>query len=663
MASEFTLQEVFSPGGMLAGELPGYEYRPSQLELSLSVLEAIRQGHHLCAEAGTGTGKTLAYLVPAIASRRKTIISTATRNLQEQLYLKDVPFIRRHLFPGLKATTMKGRRNYLCLRKLERQTRTPSLSQEWLQSRQAVSEWALETETGDRSELEWMSDSDPLWRDLDARSENCTGQKCPHFDRCFITRMRQKALESDVIIVNHALFFAHLALEVDELGSILPDFSTLILDEAHAVEEIACTHLGKRVSSYQVEELARDLAASYPDADSMRAVRDLESRAGMLFSALPAAEGTWGLDSARGAGGAPADLREPALPAYRQLARTLSNLHDELSLRDPSYQERDMLLRRVESLALHLERFFDLEDRESVHWMRRRGRGTFLNLTPIEVASTLEERLFSQVPTAILVSATLTADGDFSYVRTRLGLGDARQLVAEGEFDYSKQSLLYIPKRFPEPASPGYLIRMVRQLEEILDLTRGHAFLLFTSYQQLNRVHDRLEGRLPYPLLRQGDRPKSQLLHEFRHTPHAVLCATSSFWQGVDVPGDALRAVLIDKLPFQVPTEPVVAARLKRLQEQGENSFLRYSVPAAVIALRQGLGRLIRSRKDRGIVGVFDSRIRTRRYGSLFLRSLPSFPVVDNIDPIRTSASEWWPEGQDRPGPATGQPLMRKADS
>ena len=662
MASEFTLQEFFSPGGLLDRELPGYEYRPSQLELSLSVLEAIQQGHHLCAEAGTGTGKTLAYLVPAIASRRKTVISTATRNLQEQLFSKDVPFIRQHLFPDMKVTYMKGRQNYLCLRKLERQTRSPSLSQEWLSSRQALSDWAVETDTGDRSELEWMSDSDPLWKELDARSESCTGQKCPHFDDCFITRMRQKALESDVIIVNHALFFAHLALEVDELGSILPDFSTLILDEAHAVEEIACVHLGKRISSYQVAELARDLAAAYPDTASIRAGRELESRAETLFSALPAAEGTWALDSAKRADGTPVDLRVPALGAYRQVAGTLGKLHDELSLRDPSHQERDMLLRRVESLALHLDRFFDLEDRESVHWMRRRGRGTFLNLTPIEVASTLEQSLFSQIPSAILVSATLTANGDFSYLRNRLGVRDARQMITAGEFDYSKQSLLYIPRSFPEPASPGYVIRLVRQLEEILDVTQGHAFLLFTSYQQLNRVHDLLMERLPYPLLRQGDRPKSQLLHEFRQTPHAVLCATSSFWQGVDVPGDALRAVLIDKLPFHVPTEPVVAARLNRLEEQGENSFLRYSVPAAIIALRQGLGRLIRSREDRGIVGVFDSRIRTRRYGFLFTRSLPSFPIVDNIDAIRIVANEWWSEGRDRAAPATEQPSMRKAN-
>lgn len=656
MASEFKLQEFFSPGGLLARELPGYEYRPSQLELSLSVMEAIQKGHHLCAEAGTGTGKTLAYLVPAIASRRKTIISTATRNLQEQLFFKDIPFIRQHLFPEMKVSYMKGRQNYLCLRKLELHPRSLSLSQEWLQSRQAVSEWALETETGDRSELDWMSDSDPLWRELDARSESCTGQKCPHFDGCFITRMRQRALESDVIIVNHALFFAHLALEVDELGSILPDYSALILDEAHAVEEIACTHLGKRISSYQVAELARDLAAAYPDSDSIRSSRDLESRAETLFAALPAAEGTWGLDSAKRSDGTPADLRVPALEAYRQVAKTLAKLHDELSLRDPSHQERDLLLRRVESLALHLDRFFDLEDRESVHWMRRRGRGTFLNLTPIEVASTLQKRLFSQIPSAVLVSATLTTNGDFSYVRTRLGLGEARQMVTAGEFDYSKQSLLYIPKAFPEPASPGYVIQLVQQLEEILDLTEGHAFLLFTSYQQLNRVHDLLTERLPYPLLRQGDRPKSQLLQEFRETAHAVLCATSSFWQGVDVPGDALRAVLIDKLPFQVPTEPVVAARLNRLQEQGENSFLRYSVPSAIIALRQGLGRLIRSREDRGILGVFDSRLRTRRYGSLFTRSLPSFPIVDNIDAIRIPANEWWSRDQDQPAQATESP-------
>ena len=647
MESSFTLQEIFSPDGLLDRQLPDYEFRPTQLKMALSVLEAIQNGHALCAEAGTGTGKTLAYLIPAIASRKRAIISTATRNLQEQLFSKDIPFLKKHLFPDMKVSYMKGRQNYLCLKKLQEMGLQHSQSREYVQTQQTLTAWAGETETGDRSELDSLPDSNSLWRMLDARSESCIGQKCDSFNHCFITRMRHKAQESDIVIVNHALFFAHLALEVDELGKILPDFSILILDEGHAIEDIACTHLGKRISSFQVEDLARDLFRSFSDESLSRTIQELESNSEALFSSFPPSEGNLPLNSVRGSDKTLTDLRVPALPAYQQLSRTLSGLHHELSLRDPTYQERDMLLRRLESLALHLEKVFDMEDDDSVLWMQRRGRGTFLNLTPIDVSSILRERLFSTTPCTILVSATLTTNGDFSYVRGRLGLDETQEIVADDEFDYPTQSLLYIPSNFPEPGSPGYLSSFVFQLKEILSLTEGHAFLLFTSFQQLNRVHDLLHENLPYPLLRQGDRPKSRLLDEFRKTPSAVLCATSSFWQGVDVPGDSLRAVVIDKLPFLVPTEPVVEARIHRIEKQGDNSFLQYSLPAATIALKQGLGRLIRSRQDRGVLGVFDSRLRTRSYGRLFLQSLPNFPVTDTIGVVQSLTNEWWPKKQD----------------
>ncbi len=627
-----TLEEIFSPGGILDSRLPGYEFRPSQLSMAQAVADAIRYRNHLCVEAGTGTGKTLAYLIPALFTDTRVVVSTATKNLQEQIFLHDVPFIQRHLSPQLKVVYMKGRNNYLCLKKLSDQSAQGLLFQGAQAERELLREWAERSLTGDRAELDWIGDDNPLWRHLDARSDTCLGSKCPYYDDCFITRMRQEALQADLIVVNHALFFANLALQSDEIGQILPDFGAVILDEAHEVEDIAASHFGHQLSSYQVDELGRDMQSVF--ADSARHIRNTQRavECGLaLFAACPQVEGRHSLNFFRHPRRGMLDLREHLQEPYRIFRQALQGLYHGLQADQDRPDESESLLRRVEQMSTALESVFAVDDPSQVYWFEQRGRGTFLRLTPIRVAPLLREHLFEKTHSAILTSATLSIDNRFEFVKERLGIPDPAELVVSGEFNYSQQAILYVPSSYPEPRSEFYAGRTLDEMERILKITDGYAFLLFTSFLQMNRFYDELSRRLPYRFFRQGERPKTRLLAEFKNTPRAVLCATASFWQGVDVRGDALRAVLIDKLPFQVPSEPVVAARIHHLKEEGLDPFYSYSVPEAVITLKQGLGRLIRSRQDRGILAVFDARLRTRSYGRVFLESLPKCRLTDNM--------------------------------
>lgn len=631
----FTLDEIFSSGGILAGRLPSYEYRPSQKEMAEAVLEAIESPHALFVEAGTGTGKTLAYLIPALFSRRRVIVSTATRNLQDQLFFKDIPFIREHLFPNLAVTYMKGRGNYLCLWKLHEPSPRPDVFQGAELEKKSLIQWAKETQTGDRSELEWIADDDLRWRHLDARSETCTGQKCAYFDQCFVTLMRQKALESDLIVVNHALLFANLALESDEIGRVLPDFAVLILDEAHEVEDIATTHFGSHVSNYQIEELCRDGQKIFSGfSEIVSQIDRLQYHLETFFNSLPGGEGRHSFNLYR-LEDSIIDLRVELQKEFRQLETSLRALYHSMERQTHLPLEADPLIRRLEQTLATLGLIFNLEDSERVYWFEKRGRGIFLHINPIDVAPVLQDKLYARADSVVLTSATLTTEGSFEYCKERLGIKGARELSLAGEFSYRDQSILYIPKAFPEPRSPQYFSRALTEMESILDVSQGHAFLLFTSIAQMERFYEALTERSPFPLFRQGQMPKNQLLKVFKETPQAVLCASSSFWQGVDVQGDALRVVIIDKLPFLVPSEPLVAARINRLEEQGRNSFVDYSLPEAIISLKQGLGRLIRSRQDRGILAIFDSRLRTRSYGKVFLRSLPECPVTDSLDDLR----------------------------
>ncbi|HLV02377.1 MAG TPA: helicase C-terminal domain-containing protein, partial [Acidobacteriota bacterium] len=474
-----------------------------------------------------------------------------------------------------------------------------------------------------------------------ARSDTCLGQDCSFFDNCFVTRARRRAFESDVLVVNHALLFSNLALRTDEIGSVLPDFSILILDEAHEVEDVAAEYFGRQISNYQIDELCRDtLRAAAASPSIVRSLDKVRQHSTRFFDYWPAGEGRFSINFHRGAGRSRIDLREDGLPLYQKLHSALSTLSHQLARVSPRPAEIDALQRRLDSIVNALEDLFQMEDPEHVYWYERRGRGVFLHRTPIEVAPLLRDCLFQSTDTVVLISATLTASGSFDYVCSRLGVDGADELVLPGEFDYSRQAVLYVPSRMPEPRSPEFFLRALQQIRSILKITDGYAFLLFTSFQQMEKVYQALERSGDYPLFKQGDMPRNLLLGEFRETPRAVLCATSSFWQGVDVQGDALRAVVIDKLPFRVPTEPVVAARLHRIDRKGGDSFLEYSVPEAVIALRQGLGRLIRSRQDRGILAVLDGRLRTRRYGRLFLESLPNCRLTDNIMELKNFYSK-----------------------
>lgn len=636
-----TLHAFFAPGGLLAQSKLPYEFRKGQLEMAQEVERAIEEGRHLIVEAGTGTGKTLAYLLPALRSGRRVIVSTGTKNLQEQLYFKDIPFLESMLGP-LRVTYMKGRANYLCRHKLYALRSQPILNGlEEISQYQAIAEWEKTTETGDRAEIESLPESSLVWPKLDARSEACLGQKCPDYERCFITEMRRKAAESDIVIVNHHLFFADLAIKQQAKAApdagVLPDTSVVIFDEAHELEDVASSYFGISLSNLRFEELARDTELTLRTKDALKvemvqAAQMLRERARMFFGALP-----------RGAaheGRIPFTDREEFLELhgdlYLGLTNTLYRIEKELEqLR--GVDEATPLKKRAADLREQLKFVLEANDRNTVFWVERRGgknQTTHLQATPIDVSHLLHELLFENFSTVVLTSATLTVQGGFTHIRKRLGLDQSRELIVPSHFRYAEQALLYLPSHMPDPRDPEFTNEATARIERILNITEGRAFCLFTSYGQMREVYERLLSRVGYPLLLQGTAPKRALIEEFRATPHSVLFGTSSFWQGVDVQGEALSCVIIDRLPFAVPSDPVVQARMQAIEESGGNPFFDFQIPSAVITLKQGFGRLIRSIEDRGVLVLLDPRLANKRYGKIFLDSLPNYRVTQEISEV-----------------------------
>jgi len=633
------MAEIFGPSGVLETCHPGYEYRRSQLEMAEIVEEAFRTRHHAILEAGTGTGKTLAYLVPAIRSGRRVVVSTATKSLQEQLFNKDVPFLQKYFAPDLKVAVMKGRGNFLCRQKVHLMDGQPVLKGldeiDWFAQ---IRDWEKLTETGDRVELDFLPDDAELWQKLDARRETCTGQKCPEFNRCFITWMHQRATAADIIIVNHHLFFADLALRQDDFGSILPEYSAVVFDEAHEIEDVASDYFGRQISNYRFEELARDAEhalrltqagktkgpASGPSL--LRRITRLRERSRHFFEGFPPREGRFPFDPAQRA-----SFLEQNRESYDELAQVLKGLETEISALPSKPDELVAIARRGCDLRGELGFLLESNERNFVYWFERRGKGVFLAATPIDVSAILRERLFQPFDTVVLTSATLTVGGRFDFFKQRLGLDGARERVLPHEFDFRSQTLLYIPTRMPDVREVQFAPMAAEEIAHLLEITRGRAFCLFTSYNQMNDVYQRVSGQVDFPLLIQGTAPRTVLLDKFRNTPGAVLFATASFWQGVDVPGEQLSCVIIDRLPFAVPSDPVVAARVRALQEDGRNAFAEYQVPEAVLALKQGFGRLIRSKTDRGVLAILDNRIQRMQYGKIFLDSLPEYGVTHDL--------------------------------
>jgi ATP-dependent DNA helicase DinG len=644
--------------------------------MAQAVEQALEEKRHLIVEAGTGTGKTLAYLMPVICSGKRVIISTGTKNLQEQLFYKDVPFLEQALFGEaasgdesskrrLSVCYMKGRNNYLCRKKLYDLTDQPVLSGlEEIEQYRAIAAWEKTTATGDRAELAELPETSALWPKLDARSEACIGQKCKEWERCFITEMRRRGMENDIIIVNHHLFFADLAIKLQADGApdagILPEAAAVIFDEAHELEDVAGNYFGISVSNLRVENLARDVEGSMQhnrmlSASLSGALGSLRERSQFFFSLLPPGEGRFAFNTRR-------EFLEENGDEFLALNQALTRLAGELEGLPQKPEEIFNFVRRAQELQVQLGFAMESEDRNTVFWIERRGGGranspqrhpsaslragsdtekredysrgrqnVFLQATPIDVGPILRECLWSKLECAVLTSATLAVGGGFEYIRQRLGLEHARESVLPSHFDYESQALFYVPPDLPDARTPQFTALAAERIRKLLEITRGRAFVLFTSYAQMNDVYQQLLGDLEFPMLRQGDAPKSALLEEFRLTPNAVLFATSSFWQGVDVQGEQLSCVIIDRLPFAVPSDPVVAARVKAIDSDGGNAFFQYQVPAAVITLKQGFGRLIRSLHDRGLLVLLDNRILKKQYGRVFIESLPNYKKTTDM--------------------------------
>jgi ATP-dependent DNA helicase DinG len=608
------VEELFGPSGRLAAALPGFEARAEQAALAAAVAEALETGEHLLAEAGTGTGKSLAYLLPALASGKRVVVATATKALQEQLLTKDVPAAAAALGRDVRVAVLKGRQNYLCRKSLGGVDQLGGLfrTQEDAAAYERLREWVETTATGDRAELPF-DPSATLWAELSVGADRCAGRRCPLVGSCYAEAARERAAGAELVIANHALYFADLALRehTEGGGGILPDHDAVVFDEAHRLEDAAASWFGGRVSLGRLRQLARDVERYCREQDTeppSRALAQLDVAGVDLIGAFDPGSGRRRLAE---------DDRSQLESGAWALDAALSLLADALAGRG---EEADALGRRALAVVADVDTCLGLDDPDHVVWAEPGA----LAWAPVDVSGILRDALWEPGPASVLVSATLEP----RFLSRRLGLDDARELVLPSPFDYREQALLFVPRQFPEPRSPGYYPRLADEVVALCNLSAGRALVLTSSYRALDELVDRARPRIPYPVLVQGEAPRERLLEQFRDDVDSVLFATATFWQGVDVAGESLSLLIVDKLPFAAPGDPLVEARCERITGDGGDWFADYALPAAVLQLRQGFGRLIRGHADEGVVAILDSRLRTRSYGRRFLEALPPAPVV-----------------------------------
>ncbi|HUQ89467.1 MAG TPA: ATP-dependent DNA helicase [Vicinamibacterales bacterium] len=632
---------AFAEDGPLARSVDHFEPRQGQRAMAGAVADTLEHGGVLLAEAGTG--KTLAYLVPAILSRQRVLISTGTKNLQEQIYFKDIPALRAALGVPFTATYMKGRANYLCLHRLDQLRAHPAAPMDFIST---IDEWRRGTDTGDRAELSGLEEDSSLWHDVSAQAETCLGSDCPQYRECYVTKMRQRAAESDLVIVNHHLLCADASVRQSTYGEVIPESHHAIIDEAHHLEDVATQYFGIAISNYRISDVVRDAERALNlgmiedfDSELRHAITRVDDHSLTFFGALQTARHARGgfEERLRIGPGWFGDVLDDGLG----LIAALNGLDEAMRKRAGTdeagaqvNEDAATLARRAGELRDHLTFLLEAADPSFVYFLETRNRGVFLRAAPIDVSRIINEMIFNRMRATIMTSATLTVAGSFDYVKGRLGVPEANALRVPSEFDFTEQAILYLPRQMPPPKSPQYGDAVAREVRDLLLRTEGRAFVLFTSYSMLRTVRDLVEPDLPYPVIVQGTAPRSTLLTQFRSTPNAVLFATSSFWQGVDVIGEQLSCVIIDKLPFASPGDPITAARIEAINAEGGDAFQDYQVPLAILAMLQGLGRLIRHRTDRGVLAVLDPRVRTMGYGRRFLDSFPPAPVTQNPEAI-----------------------------